>query len=96
MFTPTYSKDLKDDVHTSILDQLDHKFKQKVDSGWFELWHKDRIYLVLPLDNLGAGVLAHREKVVEYYKNLGWGDASIGTSEEDGERAGLVMVTLYV
>ena len=95
MFTPKYLKDRSLDL-SSIFEQLDAKFKQEVDSGWFELWYKDRIFLVLSVDSLGANVVLHREKIEEYYKSLGWKNAKVATSEEGGELAGLVMLTLYL
>ena len=57
---------------------------------------KDRIFLVLSVDSLGANVVLHREKIEEYYKSLGWKNAKVATSEEGGELAGLVMLTLYL
>lgn len=101
MFTPECIKTPVESPYMSrtfhdLVDTLDRKFKHETANGWFEHWYKDKIQLVLILDVTGNAVVQYRNELIEHYTKQGWQKVSIVTSKENGERAGLVSITLYV
>lgn len=94
-FTPDLLCPTSDLCLAEVIQILDKDFKRKVDEGWYKNWYKDRINLQYKTDNdIGNSLVALRHEVKEHYLALGWGSVVIKTSEEDGERSGLVGIHL--
>ncbi len=80
-----------------IVQTLDTRFQKLVSNGWFDNWHKNRIYVQV-LKNvepkLYAAILESRSELTELYKKAGWKNVTISTSAEQGERDGILSVQL--
>lgn len=72
--------------------RLDVKFQKQVNSGWHD---KNQIELILEVSSdVGRSLDRLRAEVIERYKAVGWSDVLIQTSEEQGERPGLIRIAL--
>jgi len=101
MFTPTDLRATTDFTLEQTLTFLNSAFKKAADKGWFSEWFKDRIYVNVghTSEPAGAGyytaIVQYREEIIAAYKEVGWSNVTVQTSEENGERAGLVTVSLF-
>lgn len=83
----------------SIVQTLDTRFKKLVDESWFNTWYSDRIYLHVNKSkepDLYNAIVQNREGLVNLYSGAGWSSVTIKTSDENGERAGLINIELSI
>lgn len=75
---------------------LNNEFNKLVKEGYYTQQHSDFIQLILSEStDLGESVVTLRKELTEFYKLGGWLDVVISTSDENGERPGLVGIKLY-
>lgn len=91
-FTPDKLESTATLQPSDLFMRLDLKFMKLVKTGWHD---KTKIDLVLEINtDAGRSLSVLRDETIEYYKSLGWSEVLIKTSEESGERPGLVMIAL--
>lgn len=83
-----------------LIAALDSRFKDAVSRGYFIHEHQDRITLIFGQSFSSDGqlyndLIALREDVEKHYLSAGWPKVEIKTSEENGERPGLISITLF-
>lgn len=81
----------------SLVHKLDVRFKKLVDNNWFSTWYTDRIYVSVVRSEEPAlynDIIQNRESLINTYLGAGWAEVIILTSDQRGERAGVVSVEL--
>ena len=94
-------QDFKPITRTKLADlitQLDQKFRAEVADGYYTEESSSHIQLIFGFSRTEQGIykdlLALRAEVTEYYLSLGWSRVVVQTSEENGERPGLISIKL--
>ena len=94
--------DFKPVTNTKLVDliaKLDKKFRAEVSGGYCTRESDSCIQLIFGFcsreeQGIYNDLLALRAEVTEYYMSLGWSKVSVQTSEENGERPGLISIKL--
>ena len=98
-FKPADFKPVTRTKLSDLITQLDHRFRTEVADGYYTEESSSHIQLIFGLGSrteqgIYNDLLSLRSEVTEYYLSLGWSSAVVQTSEENGERPGLISIKL--
>lgn len=94
-FLPQELEPKADHSLNETIDFLDKEFRKAISKGWYRNQFKDKIFLILPSDvPYSNSILLFRTEIIDHYTVHGWAAVVITSSEEKGERAGLIRVEL--
>lgn len=98
-FKPSDFKPVTRTKLADLITQLDHRFRTEVADGYYTEESSSHIQLIFGLSSrteqgIYNDLLALRAEVTEYYLSLGWSSVIVQTSEENGERPGLISIKL--
>lgn len=80
----------------TLIRHLDKEFQDKVNSGWVTNFFENKITLSMSsYSEEGEALLYLKNEIESHYLGIGWVKVVIKTSEEQGERPGIIAITLY-